>query len=111
MSLLPCPTQEANSADEWCTYGYAGKQGDMAMLRCLRRLRYPVRPPVLEAAATYECCPVEVLEWMVDQGFPADWEQVEDWHRGERPEWRGKWSERSAWVHRMWCKAQARRGM
>lgn len=40
-------------------YEHAGKVGDVAMLRCLLRVRYPVEPRVLE-----------------------------DWHSGEQPEWR-----------------------
>lgn len=96
-------------ADSWCApYLAAGQQGDMAMLRCLRRVGYPTpaHDRTLLRAVRAPCC-LEVLQWMVDSGFPVCWHEVEQADRERRPAWRCRWSERSVWVHGMWQRAQA----
>ncbi len=92
---------------EFSAYLSAAKQGDMAMLRCLRRVGYPL--PIdgrLFLLAVHERCCVQTLQWMLDNGFPVDWERVEQEDREERPAWRREWSERSVWVNMMWRQAQ-----
>ncbi len=95
---------------EYSPYLAAARRGDMAMLRCLRRVGYPL--PTNSGAfllAVLERFCVRALQWMVDQGFPVSWEQVEQEDREARPAWRAEWSERSVWVNMMWRQAQDQR--
>lgn len=108
----PCPQDcEFWYGELYCRSPYleAAKQGDLAMLRCLQRLGYPLPPcdDTLQLAVDAEC-PLEVLQWMVDSGFPVRWREVEAADREGRPAWRCKWSERSVWVHATWRQEMAR---
>ncbi len=98
----PHPTQEARELDDWSAYRAAAMHGDLAMLRCLKWLGYPLDACVFTSAATEDRCRVGVLRWMVEQGFPVDWEQVEEEDREARPAWRHKWGQRTLWIHTMW---------
>ncbi len=105
--------QDARVVDpnpELSPYLSAAQQGDMAMLRCLRRVGYPVptNTSLFLLAVLMKCC-VQTLQWMVDQGCPVDWEQVEQADKSHRPAWRREWSERSVWVNTMWRQALDRR--
>ncbi len=93
----------------YCAYLAAAKQGDLTMLRCLRRVGYPLpRDGSHFASAVEQGCCLEVLQLLLDIGFPVDWDQVEAADKQGRPRWRHKWSERSAWIHGQWRQARDR---
>ncbi len=78
----------------------------MAMLRCLRHVGYPV--PTDQGVflfAVGECCCLPALQWMVEQGFAVDWDEVEELDQGRRPESSLEWDERSV-SNAMWEQAQ-----
>ncbi|GFR46540.1 hypothetical protein Agub_g8131 [Astrephomene gubernaculifera] len=59
------------------TYATAGGHGDMAMLRCLRRLGCPWGP----YGKTFAVClsrwsPLPVLAWLLEEGCPVNWDAV-----------------------------------
>ncbi|GFR42628.1 hypothetical protein Agub_g3564 [Astrephomene gubernaculifera] len=55
-------------------YRAAGGQGDLAMLRCLRRLDCPWGDALFDCV--YEGCPLPVLQWLLDAGCPVKWYEV-----------------------------------
>lgn len=97
------PAQDARKADrspERSPHVVAAQQGDMAMLQCLQRVGYPVatKRKVFQEAVRKRCC-VRALQWMVDSGFPVDWEEVEQEDVQRRPASPRVWSEQSVWIH------------
>ncbi len=105
-----CPLiQDYSGGDvERCPYLAAAEHGDLAMLRCLRRVGCPL--PVDGSRFAFAVEPgvcLEVLQLLLDLGFPADWDQVEEEDKRERPAWRHKWGERSVWIHGKWRQARA----
>ncbi len=92
-------------------YLRAAKHGDVAMMQCLRRVGCPLpRDGGVFREAVEEDCGLEVLQWMVEQGFPVDWDGVEELDKDRRAAWRHKWNERSLWIHGMWQQAKAQEG-
>ncbi|GFR45504.1 hypothetical protein Agub_g6892 [Astrephomene gubernaculifera] len=97
-------------------YWLAAQNGDMATLRCLRRLGCPWGPPgwlVSECVKYVSCCRLPVLQWMLAEGCPADLGQAleavrvriaydggtEEMLRVQ--EWLGEQLLRQLW-HRLW---------
>ena len=66
------------SQDNGRLYRVAAVNGDLAMLRALRRLGCPwgSRGEAFTRAAG-ECCPVAVLTWLLEAGCPVDWDAAE----------------------------------
>ncbi|GLC35247.1 hypothetical protein PLESTB_000585600 [Pleodorina starrii] len=83
-------------------YLAAGRNGDFAVLRCLRRLGCPWDPhghtfSLAVWDPSQKPCSLAVLRWLVDQGCPVDWKAAEirapvhaadgvmDWIRSQMP--------------------------
>lgn len=92
--------RKADRSPERSPHVVAAQQGDMAMLQCLQRVGYPVatKRKVFQEAVRKRCC-VRALQWMVDSGFPVDWEEVEQEDVQRRPASPRVWSEQSVWIH------------
>ncbi len=107
--LFTAPQDYAAVDASFVPYLMAARQGDVAMLRCLRRLRYPVdQHDATVAYAVEDYCRVEVLQWLADSGFPIIWQEMEWRDAFTRPPWRSKWSERSLWINQMLRRAEKR---
>ncbi|GFR45449.1 hypothetical protein Agub_g6845 [Astrephomene gubernaculifera] len=67
-----CPMQEDGTP-----YVKAARNGDLATLRCLRRLGCPWGPPGLVfARCIRDVCELPVLGFLLESGCPADWDVV-----------------------------------
>ncbi len=108
----PLPLQELWwTGGEGCPYRAAAKHGDLAMLRCLKRVGYPMTGSnhFLNMAIDEEYR-MEVLRWLLDNRVQVDWNEVEWLDKEFRSAWRHRWSERSLWINSMWQQAKAQEG-
>ncbi len=78
-------------------YVAAAVNGDVATLRCLRRLGVPWGAGVLRGAVDGYSTPPSAVRWLVEQGVPLDREALEK--AKDKARWRGeRWSECAAWL-------------
>ncbi|GFR39587.1 hypothetical protein Agub_g47 [Astrephomene gubernaculifera] len=71
-----CPVV-APGQDIHCTpYVVAARQGDMAMLRCLRRVGCPWQGSETLTYCVRCDCSLPIVRWMLEEGCPVDWAAV-----------------------------------
>ncbi len=77
-------------------YVAAASHGDMATLRCLRRLGVPWDERVVMLAVEYCCTPTSAVQWLVEQGAPVNREAVERANENARN--KERWKECAEWL-------------
>ncbi|GFR44591.1 hypothetical protein Agub_g5869 [Astrephomene gubernaculifera] len=70
-----CPVVAPRQVIHCTPYVVAARQGDMAMLRCLRRVGCPWQGSETFTCVRYDSS-LPIVRWMVEEGCPVDWAAV-----------------------------------